>query len=152
MQSEDSKYLDIATLLKNHNIRVFHHEFHQSDLDRHLHNHPWPFVSIILEGEYKEFTPKPATEGTSKADWLSKRFKKGDINSKLNPYEYHRLELITPTVKTLVIAGKAILNWGFLTESGHVNYQDYLELKYADYETDGHPADLIDIKGQKLNQ
>lgn len=37
-------------------VRV--HEILRSDLDRELHDHPWPFVSIILRGGYTEVRPK----------------------------------------------------------------------------------------------
>lgn len=36
--------------------RVYLHRFMRSDDDRALHDHPWWFVSIILKGEYLEYT------------------------------------------------------------------------------------------------
>src|SRR3954465_13658675 len=40
----------------NGNVAVYLHRFHRSDADE-LHNHPWPFISIILAGGYWERTP-----------------------------------------------------------------------------------------------
>jgi hypothetical protein len=37
---------------------IFLHHFQRSDADE-PHNHPWPFVSIILRGGYYERTPGP---------------------------------------------------------------------------------------------
>ncbi len=31
------------------------HCFHRSDSDRHLHDHPWWFFSLLLRGSYREF-------------------------------------------------------------------------------------------------
>lgn len=33
---------------------VFLHKLCRSDYERALHDHPWPFVSIVLKGEYLE--------------------------------------------------------------------------------------------------
>src|SRR5208282_805597 len=33
------------------------HHILRSDEDRHLHDHPWPYVTIILKGGYWEVTP-----------------------------------------------------------------------------------------------
>src|SRR5262249_22689414 len=33
---------------------VFFHRILRDDADRHLHDHPWPFVSVILRGGYFE--------------------------------------------------------------------------------------------------
>lgn len=32
------------------------HCFHRSDDDRHLHDHPWWFVSVLIAGTYREWT------------------------------------------------------------------------------------------------
>lgn len=42
------------TLLKTRWFSVYLHEFLRSDHDRCLHDHPWPFLSIILAGGYHE--------------------------------------------------------------------------------------------------
>ena len=33
---------------------MYIHKFHRSDHDRSLHDHPWPYVTIILKGGYSE--------------------------------------------------------------------------------------------------
>jgi hypothetical protein len=38
-------------------FNIFLHNFHKSDPDD-LHDHPWPFITIILKGGYWEHTPK----------------------------------------------------------------------------------------------
>ena len=43
------------------------HQFLSSDRDRHLHNHPWPYVSVVLRGGYWEET------AVEKRHWASGR-------------------------------------------------------------------------------
>jgi len=38
-------------------FNVFLHNFHKGDLDD-LHDHPWPYLTIIIRGGYWEHTPK----------------------------------------------------------------------------------------------
>jgi hypothetical protein len=40
--------------------RLYLHKFYTGDSDRHLHDHPWPFRSLILKGGYNEFSYNPA--------------------------------------------------------------------------------------------
>lgn len=37
--------------------RLVIHQFHRSDNDRHYHDHPWNFISIVLKGKYYEHMP-----------------------------------------------------------------------------------------------
>ena len=39
------------------NWRVFLHYFHRSDYDEALHDHPWPFWSLVIWPGYYEVTP-----------------------------------------------------------------------------------------------
>lgn len=94
-------------------FKVYYHIIHKSDRDRHLHDHPWPFFSLLLQGTYDEVTEK----GTKTI-----RF----FNMRLNPKKGHRLILKNP-VHTLVFLGPAIRDWGFLTEDGWVQHDEYEE-------------------------
>lgn len=38
-------------------VRLVIHCFHRSDNDRHYHDHPWNFISLILKGSYIEHFP-----------------------------------------------------------------------------------------------
>jgi hypothetical protein len=40
--------------------RLYLHKFYTGDSDRHLHDHPWPFHSLILKGGYNEISFNPA--------------------------------------------------------------------------------------------
>jgi hypothetical protein len=91
------------------------HCFHRSDWDRHLHDHPWPFLSLILTRGYYEVT-------ASGHKWYH------PLSLLYRPATWtHRVKLDERggPVWTLVWRGKKVRSWGFHTEAGWVYYQDY---------------------------
>jgi hypothetical protein len=86
---------------------VFLHQFLRSDYDTALHDHPWPFVSVILSGGYWEHAANP--DGTIRRRWF------GPGRVLRRPAEYrHRAEL--PPGRdcwTLVFRGKKCRSWFF---------------------------------------
>lgn len=93
---------------------VYLHHFLRSDDDRALHDHPWPFSSLILDGAYREITP----EGDTVA-------KPGDLVLRHRPELPHRIELLSSNVTTLVITGPKEREWGFHCPRGWVSWQDF---------------------------
>jgi len=85
--------------------QVFLHQVHRSDHDRSLHDHPWPFVSLLLlGGGYREH----------RHDGGFTDYGPGGLNARLDASLPHRLEL--PPGKpqwTLVFVGKKVRSWGF---------------------------------------
>lgn len=112
----------------------------RSDGDRHLHDHPFDFVSLLLTGGYVEITPCAACDGlgdvedsvsgnaercdtcfgTKRQVTKSPRF---SINRK-RAEDVHALTLERP-VLTLVFAGPKRRDWGFATEQGWVRNDEY---------------------------
>lgn len=90
----------------------FHHIL-QSDGDRDLHDHPWAFDSLILEGTYEEL------ERDS-----SRIFTEGDHNQRL-AVSAHRLVLHDGPAWTFVRAGPVSRRWGFHTSGGWVSWHEY---------------------------
>lgn len=94
-------------------VRV--HHILRSDLDRHLHDHPWPWASLILRGGYFEITP-----GARR--WY------GPGSFRRAPATY-RHKLILPegtTTWSLFLMGRKSQTWGFYTEHGKVPWTEYL--------------------------
>jgi hypothetical protein len=93
-------------------VAIYIHHLLRSDIERHLHDHPWPFVSLILRGGYTEQTPQGARGFTAgsvlmrPALWL------------------HSLELGKPAW-TLVVAGPTWRIWGFLVDGRWVPWREY---------------------------
>lgn len=102
-------------------VRV--HHILRSDLDRHLHDHPWPWASLILRNGYYEETPAPLSAGTDhEIRWHGEAsFRRAAATSR------HRL--IIPagrTTWTLFLTGRRVQTWGFYTEDGKVPWFEYL--------------------------
>ena len=100
-------------------FNVFVHRFLKSDPDD-LHDHPWPYCTIILRGGYWEHTPTSVTPTWKGAGQI--RFG--------HSTDYHRIELepgVTPW--TLFIPGPKVREWGFLSKNRWIQHEKYFELR-----------------------
>lgn len=88
------------------------HCFHRSDIDRHLHDHPWSFITLLLSG-YEEVTAQGG-----------KHYGAGSILVRPAQFQ-HRVVIHTPVSWTIVLRFKKQQSWGFITEDGWVRYTDY---------------------------
>lgn len=92
------------------------HNILRSDNDRHLHDHPFNYATLILSGGYWEHLADgsktwygPGSFRTARADTL------------------HRLELPNnSTTWSFFMMGKRKRDWGFQTEKGWVDHKTYL--------------------------
>lgn len=122
-------------------FRVSLHRLWSSDNpDDGFHNHPWPFVSIILNGGYKEYTyghnkPKIRLQGDV-------------ILAKAN--HFHRIELLERRTGlsdgseayvdipcyTLFIMGPRWLktDWGFLINGKFIDHSTWLRKRKTEFE------------------
>ena len=92
------------------------HKIVRSD-DPIMHDHPWPYLTIILKGGYWEHNPVFNNEGQMLTEFQTWRGPGSVIYRKAN--EYHWLELdenIGPAT-TLFFMGKQQREWGFLTKT-----------------------------------
>ena len=99
----------------NFPFNIFLHKFLNSDPDD-LHNHPWSYISIPLYPGYWEHTDKG-------------KFWRGPLSCRYAPAStYHRIELIKdkPYCWTLFIPGKKFQDWGFMTSTGWIQNEKYL--------------------------
>lgn len=102
---------------ENKLFNIYYHEIRASDLDRHLHDHPYFFSSFILEGGYYEHTENGRNERGV-----------GDINLH-TPWFVHRLQMKDEDgVNSIFITGPKMRVWGFKTDNGWVPNQEYLNL------------------------
>lgn len=113
-------------------IRI--HHILRSDNDRHFHDHPMSFLSLILVGGYKEYRPnqKPRV------------FKPGSVLFR-KAEDCHYLKLRGRTTWTFVLSGPYRRDWGFHTEDGWIpasDYDAYLERKNREIEAV--PCDVDD--------
>lgn len=110
-------------------FNVFLHRFLKSDPDD-VHDHPWPYATLILKGGYWEWTPQFNSLG-EKVGEIAKWRGAGHFRT-CGANSYHRIEL-DPTVEcwTLFMPGPQKREWGFLTRQGWVQHEQYLTERAA---------------------
>jgi hypothetical protein len=127
-RQNDEPYLERYYLFlrdrKRFPFNVFLHKFLKSDPDD-VHDHPWPYATLILKGGYYEWLPQ----------FNSKNEKIGEICVWRGPgsfricgaNSYHRIEL-DPSVDcwTLFMPGPQKREWGFLVNNQWVHNEQYL--------------------------
>lgn len=106
-------------------FNVFLHKFLKSDPDD-VHDHPWPYATLILRGGYYEWIPQFNSEGE----------KIGEIRNWRGPghfrvcsaTSYHRIELAEGvTCWTLFMPGPKQRDWGFLVRNQWIQWEQYLK-------------------------
>ena len=100
-------------------FNIFLHNFHKGDPDD-LHDHPWPYCTIILKGGYWEHQP------VGERKWRAP----GTIRF-AGSRSLHRVELEPGTdVWTLFIPGPAVREWGFIDKGEWKQHEQYLAERY----------------------
>jgi hypothetical protein len=94
-------------------FNIFIHKFYQGDPDE-LHDHPWPYFTLILKGGYWETTPKG-------------RFWRGPGHFRFSlPKSLHRIELAHGIKAwTLFIPGPKLRDWGFIVNGNWMDNKTY---------------------------
>lgn len=110
-------------------FNIFLHKFLKSDPDD-LHDHPWPYATLILKGGYYEWQPLFNSKGEKFGETAVWRgagsFRWASADS------YHRIEL-DPNVEcwTLFMPGPKQREWGFLRKGQWVQWEQYLKERMA---------------------
>ena len=99
---------------------LYVHKFLRSDHDRALHDHPWPFVALILKGGYVEAHDQ-TIDGTLACEM---RFP-GDVLVRAAEWR-HRVILPKGEASwSLVIVGRRQRRWGFFLPNGWCHWRQY---------------------------
>jgi hypothetical protein len=109
-------------------FNVFLHKFLKGDPDD-VHDHPWPYATLILKGGYYEWLPQFDSKGNKIAEMCVWRgpgsFRICRANS------YHRIELDpSVTAWTLFMPGPKKRDWGFLVNNKWMQHEQYLKERY----------------------
>jgi hypothetical protein len=99
-------------------VGVYLHKLCRSDHDRALHDHPWPFVSVLLTGGYHEIHDQ-----TKDREQVTEYRKRGSVL--LRPAEWRHRLLLDKPVWTLIIVGRRARKWGFFTSNGWCWWRKY---------------------------
>jgi len=124
----DEPYLERYYLFikdrKNFPFNVFLHKFLKSDPDD-LHDHPWPYATLILKGGYYEWTPKFNSDGEKIGE--TKHWRGPGHFRFASSTSYHRIELKEGvTAWTLFMPGPHQREWGFLKNNIWIQWEQYL--------------------------
>lgn len=108
------------------------HNILSSDYDGALHDHPWPFATVILKGGYFEITPLDQNQPASEDAYNYQRIWRGKgsvIFHKAN--DRHRLEVPAGgSATTLFFMGSKAQGWGFYgqKENAKIEHKTYHKL------------------------
>lgn len=110
-------------------FNVFLHKFLKSDPDD-VHDHPWPYATLILKGGYYEWIPQFDSKGKKIGEICTWRGA-GSFRT-CSATSYHRIEL-DPDVEcwTLFMPGPKQRDWGFLSKGKWIQWQEYLNKRKA---------------------
>ena len=109
-------------------FNIFLHKFLKGDPDD-VHDHPWPYATLILKGGYYEWTPNFDSQGTKISET---RHWRGPGHFRIcSPNSYHRIELKDGvTAWTLFMPGPHKRDWGFLVKKdgkdAWIQHEQYL--------------------------
>lgn len=108
-------------------FNVFLHKFLKGDPDD-VHDHPWPYATLILKGGYYEWIPEFNKEGKKIGElryWRGPgHFRTCGSNS------YHRIELKPGvTAWTLFMPGPQKRDWGFWVKNKWIQHENYMKMR-----------------------
>jgi hypothetical protein len=106
-------------------FNIFLHKFLKSDPDD-VHDHPWPYATLILKGGYYEWIPEFNSVGEKIGE---KRMWRGPGHFRVcSATSYHRIELCEDVdCWTMFMPGPQKREWGFLVKNKWVQHEQYLE-------------------------
>ena len=112
---------------KHFPFNIFLHKFLKSDPDD-VHDHPWPYATLILKGGYYEWTPNFNSSGIKIGET---RHWRGPGHFRIcRSTSYHRIELAEDVeCWTLFMPGPQKREWGFLYNNKWIPHNDYLEYR-----------------------
>ncbi len=109
-------------------FNVFLHKFLKGDPDD-VHDHPWPYATLILKGGYYEYTPS-FENGQMVGE--TKRWRGPGHFRVCSSNSYHRIELKQGvTAWTLFMPGPHCREWGFLVNNKWIQHKQYLKERHA---------------------
>lgn len=105
-------------------FNIFLHKFLKSDPDE-VHDHPWPYATLILKGGYYEWTPVFNDDDKMIGEICTWR---GPGHFRIcNAKSFHRIELDPDvTAWTLFMPGPQQRDWGFLVKNKWVQNDEHL--------------------------
>jgi hypothetical protein len=113
--------------------RIYLHKFYRGDEDPHVHDHPWPFTSLILTRGYWEETPWSSNHTTDyiptfgdDGEWRSRKFyPRFSILRRPATWKHRVILKDTTPVWTFVRTGVKERSWGFWIKDKLCPWRNY---------------------------
>src|SRR6266705_1293487 len=98
---------------------VYLHNIQRPDEDKDPHDHPWNFMSVLLNGGYDEclFGDDAAVRGP-----IIERRARGSVSVR-GKDTIHKIVSVLPATWTLVVCTPRYREWGFITSGGWVPWR-----------------------------
>lgn len=120
-------YLRRFFIVRTKLFSIYLHYIPRPDEDRDPHDHPWTFRSLLLRGGYEEEVF--VWDEVSKQRRFLKRNVRKAVALGMRPAEtVHQIISVQPNTWTLMFTGPVQRQWGFLTETGWVDWRTYLNI------------------------
>lgn len=112
------------------------HKIVKSD-DPIFHDHPWPYMTIVLRGGYWEHTPVYDKNGKMFAEFTTWRGPGSVVIRKAHEYHWLEMDESVGSATTLFFMGPQQREWGFMTKTktgGNrwIQWENYLN-NYKEY-------------------
>jgi len=114
-------YIERLDLIRTPWFEVKLHFMQGPDPERDPHDHPWPFLSLVLRGSYTEHRHLGFGHNTHASLEYTHRW----YNWMPQPTQAHRIVAVEPGTVTLVLTGGRSREWGFHTRDGWVPWHEY---------------------------
>jgi hypothetical protein len=99
---------------------VYIHRIFKADQDKHCHDHPWSFVSVMLSGSYGIGNPNNA----------SCRYYSAPAVSVNKSTKFHKIaQVVKGPLTTLVLTGPKNREWGYSVDGEWMHHKEYREKK-----------------------
>lgn len=107
----------IRSVLAVCGFSVRHHHFPPNHIDEHYHDHPWPFVTLVLRGSYTDLQPSGVKD----------TLRPGSLRWRAAGH-IHRTQTADQGCTTLVFTGRARSDWGFWVDGRYFAWRTYRRL------------------------
>lgn len=120
-------YLDRIRLVQTPWLAIYLHRFDAPDPGYDLHDHPWPFITMVLTGGYLE------ARADARDALRGRRVYRYEHRRRFRPRRMRLTECHTITTldkvgtRSIVLVGRRSRDWGFYTPEGWVPHTEYDE-------------------------
>lgn len=103
-------YLERYHIASMFGFKIWLHRFIRNDSERHLHNHPWHALSVILTGGYREIV---ALDGYRNMDIIDHNAPSINV---IKASKTHRILQVEPNTWTLILRAPRLTDFWFFVD------------------------------------